>query len=291
MTAKTWKQVNIGFPDPAHAEHTVVTQIAPLLTRAEEAGRINAWFFVRKGPWWRVRYLPTGDGSAAQADLRAHLDAVHMAGRCTAVVDVVYEPEIRAFGGAAAMDVAHRFWHLDSRHVLTYLAAVAEPPSTGRQREISLLLCTALLRAAGLDWYEQGDVWGRVADHRDPPASSDHIAALLRPARRLMSVTPRTATHPNGTPVVAGPWCDAYTTTGRTLADLAATGHLRRGLRDVLAHHIIFAWNRLGLPGTDQSTLATAAHTVVFGTDPAQPSHTTPAQPSAAARTPGGQRR
>jgi hypothetical protein len=42
------------------------------------------------------------------------------------------------------------------------------------------------------------------------------------------------------------------------------------GLRDVLAHHVIFAWNRLGLPSATQVVLAAAAKTAVFGPDPTQ---------------------
>jgi thiopeptide-type bacteriocin biosynthesis protein len=63
-------------------------------------------------------------------------------------------------------------------------------------------------------------------------------------------------------------WAAAYTETGQELASLAAAGRLRRGLRDVLAHHVIFAWNRLGLPYATQSILAGTAKTVVFGADP-----------------------
>ena len=43
--------------------------------------------------------------------------------------------------------------------------------------------------------------------------------------------------------------------------DLAAAGQLYRGLRDVLAHHLIFAWNRAGLPYMTQSVIAGAAKT------------------------------
>ena len=64
-------------------------------------------------------------------------------------------------------------------------------------------------------------------------------------------------------------WAAAYTTTGRDLSAIAAAGRLHRGLRDVLAHHVIFAWNRLGLPYTSQSVLAGIAKTAVFGPDPA----------------------
>ncbi|MGH3922345.1 MAG: methyltransferase, FxLD system, partial [Pseudonocardiaceae bacterium] len=52
----------------------------------------------------------------------------------------------------------------------------------------------------------------------------------------------------------------------RTGYNAARRGMLERGLRAVLAHHVIFHWNRLGLPHADQHTLSTLAKEVVMGT-------------------------
>ncbi|WP_267133308.1 lantibiotic dehydratase C-terminal domain-containing protein [Streptomyces calidiresistens] len=43
-------------------------------------------------------------------------------------------------------------------------------------------------------------------------------------------------------------WITAFHWLGRQPADLNHRGHLVRGLRGVLAHHVIFHWNRPGLP-------------------------------------------
>lgn len=40
----------------------------------------------------------------------------------------------------------------------------------------------------------------------------------------------------------------AFDIAGRTLATAATDGTLERGVRNILAHHVIFHWNRLGLP-------------------------------------------
>jgi thiopeptide-type bacteriocin biosynthesis protein len=60
-------------------------------------------------------------------------------------------------------------------------------------------------------------------------------------------------------------WATAFHATGCALGDLARRGELRRGLRAVLAHHVIFHWNRLGLSYDTQSVLAHAAREVVLG--------------------------
>jgi protein-L-isoaspartate(D-aspartate) O-methyltransferase len=60
----------------------------------------------------------------------------------------------------------------------------------------------------------------------------------------------------------ASGWMNAFAHTGRALHDLAHEGTLTRGLRAVLAHHILFHWNRLGLPYSTQGILATTARDI-----------------------------
>jgi thiopeptide-type bacteriocin biosynthesis protein len=169
------------------------------------------------------------------------------------------------------MRAAHRFFHGDSVGCLAYLAGQGCRQEPDRRRELSLLLCTCVLRATGLDWYEQGDVWARVAAHREQPASETpaRVEALHGPIRGLISADIEGQLRP-GAPLdhVAG-WAAAYLAAGKELARLNTAGCLHRGLRDVLAHHVIFAWNRLGLPYATQAVLASSVKTVVFGPDPA----------------------
>ena len=49
------------------------------------------------------------------------------------------------------------------------------------------------------------------------------------------------------------------------LRRLRETGKLTCGLRTVVALHVIFHWNRIGLPATTQATLAQAAREAIFG--------------------------
>lgn len=268
-----WQQANIAFPVWDEAESSALVHLAPLLAAAEADDRISGWFFIRKRPVWRIRYHSAAGDGMAQADIGRHLDHLAASGHIAGWTSSVYEPEVHAFGGTEAMDAAHRFFHRDSDGFLAYLAS-QDGAGLGHRRELSLLLCTLMMRAAHQDWYEQGDVWARVAAHREQPAGvvpDDRVGRLIIAVRRLLSVD---AEYQLGhdTPLTRfNGWADAYRAAGRELADLNASGHLRRGLRDVLAHHVIFAWNRFGLPYATQAVLAAAAKTVVFGPDPAQP--------------------
>ncbi|MGR3931728.1 thiopeptide-type bacteriocin biosynthesis protein [Streptomyces sp. BRA346] len=275
----SWRQINIAFPDWAGAEHTALTHLAPLLAAAETARLIGPWFFLRKAPHWRIRYQPPGDRPMAEKYLLAALSPLQRDQHITAITPVIYEPETHAFGGTEAMNAAHRLFHLDSHHLIAHLTRHPDRP---RRRELTILLCTALLRAAGLDWYEQGDVWARVADHRDPPQPqpADRLNTLRDGLRHLMTADITQLTREGASLPLPAAWPQAFTTTGHDLATLVAAGRLHRGLRAVLAHHIIFAFNRLGLPHATQATLAANAKAVVFGPDPTIEAPSAPGVPA-----------
>ncbi|MGH3792897.1 MAG: thiopeptide-type bacteriocin biosynthesis protein [Pseudonocardiaceae bacterium] len=109
-------------------------------------------------------------------------------------VEVVYEPEIHTFGGADAMGLAHALFHADSRHLLAHLAQRRQD----HRRELGLLLGTRLMRAAGQDWYEQGDIWARVAAHRAAEHSPEPSPTTVSAVRRLVTATADTDDSPLG---------------------------------------------------------------------------------------------
>lgn len=258
-TGTRWQQVNLWCDDWQAAQQMGVIHMGPLLADAEHAGTVALWWFVRKGACWRLRVLPAADQDDKAATLLEQaMETLIRQGVIRRWAATIYEPEIRAFGGADAMDVAHVLFHADSRHVLQYLAQSRKD----HRRELGLLLGSLLARAAGQDWYEQGDIWVQVAAHRALGSHpSDPSPAAVAAVRQLITAT----AHTDDSPLQSEPaWPAAFQQAGRDLADLAQQGSLTRGLRAVLAHHILFAWNRLGIPTELQHRLADIAGKVVF---------------------------
>jgi thiopeptide-type bacteriocin biosynthesis protein len=255
-----WHQVNVSFPDWDRAEQAAAARIAPRLD--EEAA---AWFFIRKHPCWRIRYQPARPEPRASTEQQ--LDDLAAAGHITGWTRVIYEPEVCAFGGPQAMDTAHRLFHADSRCLLSYLR---DQPAGRHRREIFLMLCSIMMRAANQDQFEQVDIWARVAGYRKPPpGASPSRPGLLEKVRHLITADAESWMR-HGAPLARhADWAAAYAAAGRDLAGLNAAGRLHRGLREILAHHVIFSWNRAGLPYMTQSVLASTAKTAVFGPDPA----------------------
>ena len=262
-----WQQLSIEFTDRATAAHTTTHEIAPTLHRAQHAGQLSTWWYIRKPPGLRLRYRSTDPNSAVVETL---LGDLAITGQVVNWTRGTYEPETVAFGGHGAMDIAHTLFHHDSYHLLARAAeadsaGLAPAPAGLGQRETTVLLFSTMLRAAGLDWFEQGDVWAKVADLRPDSqtyqAAADRAEELGQAVRRLLTV--------NGQSVpglLAEPWLAAFETAGQQLAALDRRGQLHRGLRAVLAHHFIFHANRAGLPGGDQAILAALAVDTVFHT-------------------------
>ncbi|MFC0100995.1 thiopeptide-type bacteriocin biosynthesis protein [Micromonospora marina] len=250
MDHTPWHQINISYPGQTarEREQQAVTHLSRVLPAAETAGLITSWWFIRKGAW-RIRYLPTDSPDSGDQARWLITEGATWTGD-------IYEPETHAFGGGESMTTAHTLFHHDSHHLLTYLH---QHPDT--RREHSLILCTALMRAAGLDLIEQGDVWAQVVEHR-----AAHLnQALATDARRWERFTGDVRTLLLGAPRTTGGWHTAFANAGAALHRQREEGTLTRGLRAVIALHVIFHWNRLGLPATTQATLARAAQEAIFG--------------------------
>jgi thiopeptide-type bacteriocin biosynthesis protein len=259
MDKTPWKQVNIAYPgpDPHQRERQAISHLARVLPAAEADGLITSWFFIRKGRW-RVRYLTATDANGHDG---RDSDPLHplLTDGVTWTGDI-YEPEVHAFGGPASMNAAHALFHRDSSHLLSFLGN-----SPAARRERSLVLCTALMRTAGLDFSEQGDVWARAAEqrssHAPAPPGSQVWACFTSDVRHLLLGDARAD-------LIGGDWLTAFEEAGAALRTLRENGKLTRGIRAVIALHVIFHWNRIGLAATEQATLARAAKDAVFGSTP-----------------------
>lgn len=261
-----WSQLHIEFRDWSNAAALVHHRLRPALDQTP------AWWFIRKHPHWRVRYLDhhsKGPVHRALGELAAH-------GLIVAWHPTRYEPEELAFGGDQAMEIAHDLFASDSPVALDLLVTPDRDDRPGR-RELSMLAVSRLARGAGLDWFEQGDLWDQVATLRRagalPPRATATASAPVRRGEtvdaamhRLLTLDtgPATDLLRRGSLAPWASWLAAHDHAGARLGELARTGRLRRGLRVVLAQHVLFHWNRLALNQHEQFTLAARARDVLL---------------------------
>src|SRR5262249_51931016 len=132
-----------------------------------------------------------------------------------------------------------------------------------------LVLIRALQQHAGLDWFEAGDVFDRVAQMRPIPGDTDAgrvdtFAKRMRPLLAVAVQADMPLFAPHGPVAYAAPWLAAYIHAGQRLGEAATGVRLERGMRAVLAHIVIFHWNRLGLSAQTQGILAHAAKAAIL---------------------------
>lgn len=264
-----WWQAYLHFADWTSADHTFTTHVLPLLHAAESAGLISGWWYTRKHPCWRLRLRLQPD---ADAELRT-AEGEDLLGLHRLVTDGhllrwwpgIYEPETAAFGSPVSMAAAHALFITDSREAQRLRRRQNLPVGP---RELSVLLCTLMMRAAGLEWYEQGDVWHHVITNEHRSAVSDvppdHLNARAEEIRPLLLSDSDAMLRRGGPLNPFAEWVTAFRSTGQILGRAVQEGTLDRGLRQVLSYHVIFHWNRLGLSLRGQSILASAARTAIF---------------------------
>ncbi|GAA3695225.1 methyltransferase, FxLD system [Nonomuraea antimicrobica] len=230
-THTRWWHATVSLPDVG-----ITPEAARVLSAALSGHRFH---FLRKDSGLRLRTEQPAAGLLDQ------LAADHIVANW---VGGIYEPEVHAFGGPEGTVVAHDVFCADSP------AALAETGSPNA-RERCVLLLSAMHRAAGMDPFEIGDVWAKLGDLRPPvtPPIGPSIDRAISAMRRLMNAD--AAQRPDAEPG----WAEriaAFEEAGRRLRLLAAEGRLTRGLRAVLTHHAIFAFNRAGIPAGQQAATA-----------------------------------
>ncbi|MEU5537324.1 thiopeptide-type bacteriocin biosynthesis protein [Streptomyces sp. NPDC020362] len=260
-----WYQVYVTFADYPSAARAFRTHLLPALSGED----VDAWWFVRKYPCWRLRVQPA-PAVEVEHTITSTQQALDSAVSWRVVKQwrtSLYEPESIAFGGLTGMKIAHRLFHADSMGVLTF-DQLAERRMDGLldAKAASLLILALFLRAAGLEWGEQGDVWGQVEAKRPLPANVpiDKVRSMTDSMRKLLTLAP-------GPLLTDGPlaplrdWAQGMEAAGKSLADAAEKNCLGLGLRSILARHIIFHWNRLGFSPDQQAVWSRAAREALLG--------------------------
>ncbi|MFE2071913.1 thiopeptide-type bacteriocin biosynthesis protein [Streptomyces misionensis] len=262
-----WWQTYLHFTDWPNADTTFTTHVLPILREAETTGAIDGWWYTRKHPCWRLRLRAQPVGGA-KLTIGDGFDRLVTDGHLQRWWPGIYEPETPAFGGKTSMTAAHALFVTDSRQIqqLHQRGGLTVGP-----RELSVLLCTIMMRAARLEWYEQGDVWDRVitAEHRSAISGVpvERLHARAREIRPLLLADSDALLRSGGPLEPVAEWAAAFRSAGQALAHGVQDGSLDRGLRQVLSYHVIFHWNRLGLSMRGQSILAWAARAAIVHGD------------------------
>jgi thiopeptide-type bacteriocin biosynthesis protein len=228
------------------------------------ARALRQYFFIRKPPGLRLRFLPT---RAARDDVIdtviRRFRSLMRTGHLRQVFTSTYEPETYQFGGPQAMALTHA--HFTSDTLLwcriRALAAVGETQIAGE------VLCLALVNDLLLRCLDQApeeawDVWCNLARLHGFPVRVD----LGSPAKHLLPAV-RTGDLAGAVGSAEREILVAYGRANERLAQgmrrLQGRSRLLCGIREILPWIVIFQWNRHWLSMAHRRKLCAAMMTML----------------------------
>lgn len=118
-----WVQLNVGLVRPAgdalvSARH-LFASITPLVAQWRGSGCLHNFFFMRKPPDVRLRFLVSNSEIVVNA-LTQQIKLLQVQGWIREFFFSDYQPELDRFGGSAAMQCVHHYFNQDTSLWLIY---------------------------------------------------------------------------------------------------------------------------------------------------------------------------
>ncbi|HLJ27928.1 MAG TPA: thiopeptide-type bacteriocin biosynthesis protein [Candidatus Angelobacter sp.] len=246
--------------EPRNRSRMIVFDIAGSIAESNSAAPISQW-------WWLNKWDPLG--SAVRLRMQVPFDR-----KCEAEREVSlrlrqrglefsvlrYEPELRLFGGAEGIRIAHELFAYDSGFLVSW--ARQSDPQRGPMIPpgLSLALMIDLARGTGLDLFELWDLFDRLAAKR--VISDDPVSLKCRDlATRVIAAGPDAlfAFYDGEQQRLLSSYRARLRQCAERLSRAYFQGDLECGLRGSLVPMILFHWNRVGLPSIAQAALSHSA--------------------------------
>jgi thiopeptide-type bacteriocin biosynthesis protein len=259
-----WFQFNVA---PTGIEGSILESarsvfrvLEPALRDWRKEGHLTRFFFMRKAPGLRLRFLGNPSLKSRIAVLLQDLVARGVVERWFASV---YEPETDRFGGSAAMTAAHAWFDIDSGLWMLLDRLRSEGQATLPSDLFCRTVASDLVSATILDRAEAWAVWQQYAtslglignqdeseskpldddefQEHNPTSEEQHVISVYRAANRVLATQ---------------------------LNELWHEGKLTAGIRSVLATNILFHFHRHGM---DPESHRRIAQSVIRELDPSKP--------------------
>jgi thiopeptide-type bacteriocin biosynthesis protein len=256
--APRWLYLRLGTS--SWQRHALITGvILPLMRTLLGDDAISQWWWLQKtdilGPCIRLRIQTTANASRnLSGDIGARLANSGL------VVSVpVYDPEVRLFGGAPGMNLAHRLFCTDSAFLATWMSR-REPRRHAIPEGLSVALVLRLCASAGMDLFECWDLFAQISDKRPFDASkAEPVIALCE----QMAGTVLKSGRDGIIGLLQGPdrqdieeHFSALELLGKELAAGCLRGEITSSCRAFLAPAVLFHWNRVGFCAMTQAAIS-----------------------------------
>lgn len=248
-----WLNFRIELDDPDKYQSTL-RQIYYILQEITNEEIINGFWYVRKKDvsyHIRLRIMTNIIyKTKLSSKIKREISKLDIEG----ITQSVYEPEVCLFGGEAGMKLAHEFFSIDSEFILKFLSHIDIDKLISLD-SVSLWLWQSLIKEMNFDLYERWDIWNKVWQLRrfeeTESSSTQHYQEKLS---KLFLLNLETISDPVGQHIAL--YNSMYIKWGKKLVQSDRNGLLNRGIRQLIAIHIIFSWNRMGFGNEKQRILA-----------------------------------
>ena len=267
-----WVQVNVALTrpdgDPRPSARTLFDRLAAVVAERRDHGDLDLFFFQRKAPDVRLRFHGSAVETTVLTPVGALLDSLAGvdAGAVASWYPSVYEPEMRKYGGPGATAAFHHHYDTDTS-VWLALQALARHDTIGpfvpNAASVMTVMANDLFLRVLNDRDEVWDTWANLADIALPPAPQLDLALDIGDGTfdSLVDVA---------VPPVAAllaSYREAHVQLATSLQAELEAGRLNAGLRAILPFVVQADFQRWGLDGTVQGTIAS---TMMAAWDPRQ---------------------
>lgn len=251
-----WFQINVAVvrhnASALPAVRALFRQLLPIISSWKRERKIKCFFFARKPPDLRLRFLWHG----VQADLLSRIETIllelQLEGLVSHFFQSVYEPEVFQFGGPEAMALVHEYFETDS---LAWIALDRLEEANART-----IATDTLVRAVMNDLFlrtlscpaEVWDVWCNLADSI-PPSQTEPP-----PSREIVLLETLLSSARGEEERILRNYLQANQQLSTELQQTWSEGKLLCGLRALLPFIAMFHFNRHGLNSVQQMAIASA---------------------------------
>ncbi|WP_188383353.1 thiopeptide-type bacteriocin biosynthesis protein [Ornithinibacillus halotolerans] len=228
----------------------------------------NNWWYIEKydegGVHLRIRILATLEQLNDILLLEKHIKAVKGVKH---VNRLIYEPELRIFGGKNGLELAHDFFSADSKFITKWYE-IREGNLSGL-KGLSLFFIRKLLVSSYLDPFEQWDVWNNIYSQRcyipDENLNLDYFNNWLGKIYQIEEEHIDNLFPTKQEQECIKNYLNFLNDFGKRLYTDYQNGEIQRGVRAFLSAVILFHWNRIGL---DYYTQAGISRALMLKQDP-----------------------
>lgn len=263
LPGSEWLYAKI-YASPSHMDRLLLQSVRPLAQKILSSGAADHWFFIRySDPHLHLRLRFHGDPQRLSRDVLPQLweftNSEIQRGTLWRVQLDTYEREIERYGGLAGIQIAERFFHLDSELVLELLSAIRLSGSASIRWQAACYTVDRLLsglgfNTQGLNTNEKREIVNRQGKYYEKNFSIDQrykkqISDKFRNERatleKIITGQEELEIFPPEVHRAVASYTEQLKTIRAELEEKRATGELTQPIADLAASYVHMHLNRL----------------------------------------------